>query len=45
MFGRIKDFRKIATRDDKLAQNILAAICLVAMIRYWLWVRSLAPPM
>ena len=36
MFGRIKDFRRIATRYDKLAQNFLAAIHLVATICYWL---------
>jgi len=36
MFGRIKDFRRIATRYDKLAQNFLSAVCLVATICYWL---------
>jgi transposase len=36
MFGRIKDFRRIATRYDRLAQNFLAAICLTATICYWL---------
>ena len=36
MFGRIKDFRRIATRYDRLAQNFLAAIHLVATICYWL---------
>ena len=36
MFGRIKDFRRIATRYDKLARNFLSAVCLVAVIRYWL---------
>ncbi len=36
MFGRIKDFRRIATRYDKLARNFLAAVCLVATICYWL---------
>ena len=36
MFGRIKDFRRIATRYDKLACNLLAAICLVATVCYWL---------
>ena len=32
MFGRIKDFRRIATRYDKLARNFLAAVCLVATV-------------
>ncbi len=36
MFGRIKDFRRIATRYDRLAQNFLAAVCLVATVCYWL---------
>ncbi len=36
MFGRIKDFRRIATRYDKLATNFLAAVCIVATICYWL---------
>jgi transposase len=36
MFGRLKDFRRIATRYDRLAQNFHAAICLAATICYWL---------
>ena len=36
MFSRLKDFRRIATRYDRLAQNFLAALCLVATICYWL---------
>ena len=36
MFGRLKDFRRIATRYDRLAQNFLAAVCLVATVCYWL---------
>jgi len=36
MFGHLKDFRRIATRYDRLAQNFLAAVCLVATICYWL---------
>jgi transposase len=36
MFGRIKDFRRIATRYDKLCRNFLAAVCLVATVCYWL---------
>ena len=41
MFGRLKDFRRIATRYDRLAQNFLAAVCLAAIVCYWLRVRSL----
>ena len=40
MFGRLKDFRRIATRYDRLARNYLAAICLAATICYWLSVRT-----
>ena len=36
MFGRLKDFRRIATRYDRLARNFLAAVCLAATICYWL---------
>ena len=32
---RIKDFRAIATRYDKLARNFLAGLCLVTAIIYW----------
>jgi len=36
MFGRLKDFRRIATRYDKLAANFLAAVHLAATVCYWL---------
>ena len=36
MFGRLKDFRRIATRYDRLADNFLAAVCLAATVSYWL---------
>ena len=35
-FCRLKDFRRIATRYDKLARNFLAAIHLAALVAYWL---------
>ena len=35
-FSRLKDFRRIATRYDKLAKNYLAAVCLVSTVCYWL---------
>jgi transposase len=34
-FCRLKDFRRIATRYDKLARNFLASVCLVAAIVWW----------
>ena len=36
MFGRLKDFRRIATRYDRLATNFLAAVCLAATVSYWI---------
>ncbi|WP_144440009.1 IS5 family transposase [Methylobacterium sp. AMS5] len=36
MFGRIKDFRRVATRYDRLATNYLAAVSIAATVSYWL---------
>ena len=36
MFGRLKDFRRIATRYDRLAQNFRAALCRAAALCDWL---------
>lgn len=36
MFGRLKDFRRIATRYDRLACNYLAAVHIAAIVCYWL---------
>jgi transposase len=36
MFRRLKDFRRIATRHDKLARNYLASLCLAALGSCWL---------
>jgi transposase len=36
MFCRLKDARRIATRYDKSANNFLSAVCLVALIYFWL---------
>jgi transposase len=35
-FCRLKDWRRIATRYDKLAQNFFSALCFVATLAYWL---------
>jgi transposase len=35
-FCRLKDFRRIATRYDRLARNFLASVCLVATIVCWI---------
>lgn len=36
MFCRLKDFRRIATRYDRLATNFLDAVCNAATVSYWL---------
>ncbi len=35
-FCRLKDFRRIATRYDKLARNFLAAVHVAALVAFWL---------
>jgi transposase len=35
MFSRLKDFRRIATRYDKLARNFASAVALVAIVLWW----------
>ena len=35
MFGRLKDFRRIARRYDKLAANYLAGIVIAATVTWW----------
>jgi transposase len=35
-FCRLKDFRGMATRYDKLARNFFSALYLVATLAYWL---------
>lgn len=34
-FCRLKDFRRIATRYDKLGRNFLAAIAIAIMVTFW----------
>jgi transposase len=36
MFCRLKDFRRIATRYDKLARNFLAGAMLAAALIWWI---------
>jgi transposase len=31
-FGRLKDFRRIATRFDRNVKNFMAALCLAAVV-------------
>ena len=35
-YCRLKDFRRIATRYDKLARNYFSALFLVAGVAFWL---------
>jgi len=35
VFNRLKDFRRIATRYDKLARNYASAIALAAVVIWW----------
>ncbi|WP_425088406.1 transposase [Stappia sp.] len=36
IFGRLEEFRRIATRYARNAVNFLSALCLAATICYWL---------
>jgi putative transposase len=36
MFARPKDFRRIATRYDKLGRNYAAAVALAAVVTWWI---------
>jgi putative transposase len=36
MFGRIKDWRRIATRYDRCAHSFFSAICIAATVAFWL---------
>ncbi len=36
MFCRLKDWRRVATRYDKLASNFAAAVILAAIVIWWL---------
>ena len=35
-FCRLKDWRRIATRYDKLARNFRAAVIIASLVAYWL---------
>ena len=34
-FCRLKDFRRVATRYDKLAANFLSAVALATILAFW----------
>ena len=35
VFRRLKDFRRVATRYDKLARNYASAVALAAFVAFW----------
>jgi transposase len=35
LWARLKDYRRVATRYDKLADNFLAGVLIAATISYW----------
>ena len=36
MFGKLKDWRRIATRYDRCAHTFFSAICIAAAVAFWL---------
>ena len=36
MFGRLKDWQRIATRYDRCARTFLSAICIVVTFIFWI---------
>lgn len=36
MFGRLKDWRRVATRYDRCAHTFMSAICIAASVIFWL---------
>jgi transposase len=41
MFGRLKDWRRVATRYDRYPVVLLSAIALAATVLFWLCVQNL----
>jgi transposase len=37
LFGRLKDWRRVATRYDRCAKTFLSAVALAAAAMFWLW--------
>jgi len=42
MFGRLKDWRRVATRYDRCPKVFLSTIALATLVIYWLWVLTLS---
>jgi hypothetical protein len=43
MFGRLKDWRRVAMCFDRCSKVFLSAIALAATVLFWLWVLSVGP--
>src|SRR5690606_9590644 len=43
MFGRLKDWRRVATRYDRCPMTFVSAIALAATVNFWLWAMSPEP--
>jgi transposase len=41
MFGRLKDWRRVATRYDRCPTVFLSAVALAATALFWLWILTL----
>ena len=41
MFGRLKDWRHVATRYDRCPTVFLSAVALAATVMFWVWVLTL----
>jgi transposase len=35
LLSRLKDYRRVATRYDKLAENFLSGVLIAACVSYW----------
>ncbi len=40
MFGRLKDWRRVANRYDRCPKVFLSATALAAVVIHWLWIMS-----
>ena len=36
MFGRLKDWRRVASRYDRCAHTFMSAVCIAAPVIFWL---------
>jgi transposase len=36
LFAKLKDWRRIATRDDRCAHTFFSAICIAAAVIFWI---------